>query len=84
MISLNLPSSLEQHFWGIVQDKYDGDPKAAMKALLSLHDKYGWKGQLARDVQSVRSEVRSQGGITAEKIEDAVVRYRKGLDESGG
>ncbi|HEX9653936.1 MAG TPA: hypothetical protein VGA99_09500 [bacterium] len=83
MISLDLPSSLERQFWDIVKGRYDGDPSAAMKALLSLHDKYGWKEQLAKDVQSIRSEVRKQGGISATKIEDAVERYRKGLNESG-
>jgi len=79
MISINLPSSLEKHFWNIVKDSYNGDPKAAIRTLLKLHEKYGWKEQLLNDITSVRSEVRTQGGISSKSIDEAVEKYRKTL-----
>jgi hypothetical protein len=82
MISINLPSSLERHFWNIVEKNYNGDPKAAMSALLGLHDKYGWKEQLLSDVRSVRKEIRRQGGKSSKEIEEAIRKHRKELLKS--
>ena len=77
MISIDLPSSLEKHFRDIVRDDYDGNLQAAIEAFLKLHKKFGWKEQLCKDVRSIRSEVRRKGGIKAQKIDDAIKRYRK-------
>jgi hypothetical protein len=54
-----------------------------MTAFLKLHEKYGWKEQFLEDVESIRSEMRRQGGIKEETIEDAVQRYRRNLGVSG-
>jgi len=43
-ILIDLPSDLEKHFQEIVQENYGGDLPAAIKGLMALHDKYGWKG----------------------------------------
>jgi len=47
------------------------------RALQELHDRYGWKEQLQKDVDSIRAEVRRSGGIGMEKVDQAVKRYRK-------
>ena len=83
MITLDLPETLEQHFWNIVQDSYDGDLQAAVTAFLKLHEKYGWKEQFVKDIKSVREEVRLKGGIKAKTIEDTVRRYRETVGKSG-
>src|SRR5262245_37908757 len=83
MITLDLPETLEKHFWDVVRDSYHGDLQAAMAAFLELHDKYGWKEQFVRDVASIREEVRRQGGIKEKTIEDTIKRYRKTLGKSG-
>jgi hypothetical protein len=57
--------------------------KIAILAFLHLHEKYGWKEQLRKDVQSIRSEVHRKGGIKAKTIDDAVKRYRKTIGASG-
>jgi hypothetical protein len=77
MITLDLPEDLEKHFWHVVQDNYHGDLQAAVTAFLQLHEKYGWKEQFVRDVESIREEVRRKGGITENDIEDAVRKYRE-------
>jgi hypothetical protein len=77
MITLDLPEDLEKHFWHVVRDNYRGDLQAAVIAFLQLHDKYGWKEQFVRDVESIREEVRQKGGITEKDIEDAVRKYRE-------
>jgi hypothetical protein len=77
MITLDLPEDLEKHFWHVVRDNYRGDLQAAVAAFLRLHEKYGWKEQLVRDVESIREEVRRKGGITENDIEDAVRKYRE-------
>jgi Arc/MetJ-type ribon-helix-helix transcriptional regulator len=84
MISIDLPTPLEKHFWEIVQDGYDGDLQAAIRAFLKLHEKYGWKEQLLEDIESIRSEVRRKGGIKSETIDDAIKRYRKSIDTASG
>ena len=76
MISIDLPRGLEKHFRDIVRDDYDGNLQAAIVAFLKLHEKFGWKEQLCKDVKSIRSEVRRKGGIRAKTIDDAVKRYR--------
>lgn len=77
MISIDLPRGLEKHFWEIVREDYNGDLQAAITTFLRLHEKFGWKEQLRKDVESIRSEVRQKGGIKAKTIDDAVKRYRK-------
>jgi len=83
MITLDLPKTLEKHFWDVVRDSYHGDLQAAMAAFLELHDKYGWKEQFVRDVTSIREEVRRQGGIKEKTVEDTIKRYRKAIGKSG-
>jgi hypothetical protein len=83
MISIDLPVTLEKRFWDVVRDSYHGDLQAAMKAFLKLHEIFGWKEQFLEDVKSIRAEVRRQGGIKEETIEDAIQRYRRNLEESG-
>lgn len=83
MISIDLPATLEKRFWKVVRDSYHGDLQAAMKAFLKLHEKYGWKEQFLEDVKSIRLEVRRQGGVEEEAIEDAIQRYRRNLEASG-
>jgi len=77
MIILDLPETLEQHFWHIVQDHYNGDLQAAMMAFLKLHDKYGWKEQFIKDIKSVREEVCRRGGIKEQVIEESIQIYRE-------
>jgi flavodoxin len=77
MITLDLPETLEKHFWDVVRDSYHGDLQTAMAAFLRLHDKYGWKEQFLKDVKSVREEVRRKGGIQEKTIEDVVKKYRE-------
>jgi hypothetical protein len=84
MISINLPTSLEKQFWEIVKDDYNGDPQAAIRGLLKLHERYGWKEQLREDVESIRAEVRRKGGIKATQISDAIKKYRKSKDTTRG
>jgi hypothetical protein len=76
MITLDLPETLEQHFWHIVQDNYNGDLQAAMTAFLKLHERYGWKEQFVKDIKAVREEVYRQGGIKERVVEESVKRYR--------
>ncbi len=76
MISIDLPRGLEKHFRDIVRDDYDGNLQAAIEAFLKLHEKFGWKEQLFKDVQAIYSEVRRKGGIKAQTIDDAIKRYR--------
>ena len=63
MITLDLPETLEKHFWNIVRDSYHGDLQAAVTAFLKLHEKYEWKEQLVKDIKSVREEVHRTGGM---------------------
>ena len=77
MISIDLPRGLEQHLRDVVRDDYDGDLQAAISAFLKLHEKFGWKEQLCKDVTSIRSEVHRQGGIKTETIDEAIKRYRE-------
>ena len=74
---------LEKQFWDVVRDSYQGDLETAIAAFLKLHEKYGWKEQLLKDVKSVRSEVRRKGGIKEKTIEDAIKKYRKNIGKSG-
>jgi hypothetical protein len=78
MLSIEIPVKLEKQFWHVVQDSYQGDIQKALMTFLYLHEKYGAKEQLLRDVQAVRSEVKKRGGITQKKIAETVHRYRKG------
>ena len=77
MITLDLPETLEKHFWNIVRDRYNGDLQAAVTAFLKLHEKYAWKEQFVKDIKSVREEVRRAGGIKERAIEENVKRYRE-------
>jgi hypothetical protein len=83
MISIELPKPLEKHLRNVIQESYHGDMQVAIKVFLQLHEKYGWKEQLLKDVKSVRSEVRRRGGIKQKSINDAIRRYRKSLGASG-
>ena len=80
MVTINLPARLEQQLWTVVQTDYNGDIQAAMKAFLSLHEKYGWKEQLCKDVASIRAEVRRKGGIKEKNIQAAIQKYRETLN----
>ena len=77
MITLDLPETLEKYFWNVVRDSYHGDLQAAVTAFLKLHEKYGWKEQFVKDIQSVREEVQRKGGIKERAIEEGVKRYRE-------
>jgi hypothetical protein len=83
MLSVELPKTVEKQFWNVVRSSYQGNMKIAILAFLELHEKYGWKEQLRKDVKSIRSEVRRKGGIKAKSIDDAVKRYRKTMGTSG-
>ncbi len=77
MLALKLPKEVEQQFQEVVQTRYHGNVHEAMVSLLRLHDRYGWKEQLCKDVESVRTEVRQQGGISDETIDEAITTYRR-------
>ena len=82
MLSVELPKTIEKQLRDVVQSSYQGDLKIAILAFLHLHEKYGWKEQLLKDVQSIRSEVRRKGGIKAKTIDAAVKRYRRSMGAS--
>ena len=82
MISIDLPTALEKRLIDLVQENYDGNLELAIAAFLKLHEHSGWKEQLLADVKSIRSEVRRQGGIKAEAIDQAIKRYRQHIGES--
>ena len=84
MLSVELPKPIEKQFWQVVQNSYQGDMKVAILAFLQLHQKYGWKEQLLKDVHFIRSEVRRKGGIKAKTVDGAVKRYRQTIGVSGG
>ena len=79
MISIELSPAVEKRFYAIVQETYDGDLKKTFLTLLNLHNKYGWKEQLVKDVKSIRSEVRKQREIKVDQIENTIKKYRKTL-----
>ncbi len=79
MLSIDLPSDIEKHLKEVVQRSYHGNLPYAIVSFLKLHEKYGWKEQLLEDVESIRSEVRSKGGISSKEIDDAIKRYRKNI-----
>lgn len=76
MLSIELPTEIEQHLKHIVQKSYHGNFQIAITSFLRLHEKYGWKEQFREDVEAIRSDVRQQGGISSQTIEDAIRRYR--------
>lgn len=77
MITIELPTDVERHLNEVVKKSYHGDLLTAMTSFLRLYEKYGWKEQLRQDVNAIRGEVRRQGGVSEEAIDDAVIRYRK-------
>jgi len=79
MLSIDLPSDIEKRLKSVVQKSYHGDLPFAIASFLKLHEKYGWKEQLLEDVESIRSEVRSKGGINSKEIDNAIKRYRKSI-----
>lgn len=83
MIAMELSKPLERHLRNVIQENYQGNMQIAIKVFLQLHEKYGWKEQLLKDVKSVRAEVRRKGGIKQKAINDAVKKYRKGVRTSG-
>lgn len=80
MLSIEIPLTLEKQFWHVVQDSYQGDIQMAMRTLLWLHEKYGRKEQLLRDVQAVRGEVKKQGGIKQKQIDETIRKYRQTIE----
>lgn len=82
MLTLELPTDLEEHFQEIVQNQYHGNIPRAVSSLLRLYDKYGWKEQLREDIDAIRDEVFRQGGISSETIDEAIVTYRKQRNSS--
>lgn len=76
MVSIELPTEVEEHLKEVIQKSYDGDLGLAMTAFPRLHEKYGWKEQLRTDVGAVRAEVSREGGMPSAKIDDAILRYR--------
>lgn len=84
MLSLELSPVLEKQFRQVIQESYQGDLQAAISAFLQLHEKYGWKEQLRQDVNAIRTEVRRTGGISEQRIDDAIRRYREQLATSNG
>ena len=84
MVSIELPTEVEEHLKAVIQKSYDGDLGLAMTAFLRLHEKYGWKEQLRTDVEAVRGEVNRGGGIPSAEIDDAVQRYRRREERSDG
>ncbi len=80
MLSVELPTELEQQFHEVVQKSYHGNIREAFTSFLMLHDKYGWKQQLSEDVGAIRTEVRKRGGVNSQTIDDAITKYRKTKD----
>ena len=76
MLSLELPTDIEQHLKEVVQKSYHGNVQVAITSFLRLHEKYGWKEQFREDVEAIRAEVRRQGGVSSKTIDDAIIRYR--------
>lgn len=79
MISIELSPEIEKRFTDIVHESFDGDLQKAIKSLIELHKKYGWKEQLIQDVKSVRSEVARQGGISEKTVDNSIKKYRKSI-----
>ena len=77
MLALELSEEVEQHFQEVVQTQYHGNVQEAVMSLLRLHDRYGWKEQFREDVEAIRTEVRQQGGVSDEVIDEAVATYRQ-------
>ncbi len=76
MLSIELPTEVEQHFKEIIQKNYNGNVQVAILSFLRLHEKYGWKEQLREDVEAIRSETDRKGGISSQDIDGAITRYR--------
>lgn len=77
MLSINLPEDIEKHLGDVVQDSYNGNLQSAISSFLKLHEKYRWKEQLLEDVESIRSEVRKNGGIRSKEISNAIKIHKK-------
>jgi len=82
MLSIELSKEVEQHFREVVQKSYQGNIQVAIASLLKLHEKYAGKEQLRKDVETIRTEVRKQGGINSQTIDNAITRYRKTISPS--
>lgn len=76
MITLELPTAIEQQFLAVVQDDYNGNLQETIVAFLQLYEKDGWKEQLSHDVTSIRAGIEAQGGIRPEDIDDAIRAFR--------
>ncbi len=77
MLTFEVPAEVEQHFRHLVQESFHGNIEAAFASLLELHEKYGWKERLRKDVEAVRAEVAQQGDVTSTSIEQAISAYRQ-------
>ncbi len=82
MLSIELPTDVEQHLKEVVQKNYNGNIQIAITSFLRLHEKYGWKEQLLEDVEAIRSEIRHKGGISSKTIDEAITKYRKQRETS--
>ena len=76
MLSIELTSEIESYLQAVVRKSYHGDLQVAIASFLRLHEKYGWKEQFLKDVEAIRADVRKQGGIFSQKIDQAITRYR--------
>ena len=77
MLSIDIPIEVEKQFRDVVQKHYHGNIQIAFISLLHLQEKYGWKEQLLQDVETIRTEVRRHGGISAKVIDETIRKYRK-------
>ncbi|MEZ4664652.1 MAG: hypothetical protein R2911_44535 [Caldilineaceae bacterium] len=84
MVSIELSPALEKQFYRVIDDSYQGNIQAAISAFLKLHEKYGWKEQLNHDVAAIRECVHRAGGISEQRIEDAIRRHREQMTTSHG
>lgn len=81
MLSIDLPSNIDKRLKDVVQKSYNGNLPYAIVTFLKLQEKYGWKKQLLEDVESIRSEVLSKGGISSKEIDNAINQYRENIGE---
>jgi len=81
MLSINVPTDIENRFKNIVQESYRGNFQIAFMSLLKLHEKYAWKEQFVEDVKSIRAEVHRNGGANAKTIDVAIHKYRNCLGD---
>lgn len=72
MITIELPSDIEQQFREVVQESYHGNIQEAFSSFLRLHEKYGWK------------EVETHNDGSMEKLHLETAKRRRDELRSGG